>query len=100
MPDMKYIGLKVITAIVMFLLDAESLLNRSVGYEGTLDEHGNAEGYLVTYPDGYQSWSPKEVFEQSYTPLPDTLHEGMIEYEIKEGDVVEFDFIPLEVPQP
>jgi hypothetical protein len=24
------------------------------------------EGYLVRYPDGYESWSPKEVFEQCY----------------------------------
>ena len=25
------------------------------------------EGYKVVYPDGYESWSPKEVFESSYT---------------------------------
>lgn len=24
------------------------------------------EGYIVVYPDGYVSWSPKEVFEKSY----------------------------------
>jgi len=24
------------------------------------------EGYLVIYPDGYQSWSPKETFEAAY----------------------------------
>ena len=26
----------------------------------------NEEGYLVQYPDGYTSWSPKDVFEKSY----------------------------------
>lgn len=24
------------------------------------------EGYKVVYPDGYESWSPKEVFEEAY----------------------------------
>ena len=28
--------------------------------------HENAPGYKVTYPDGYVSWSPKEVFESAY----------------------------------
>jgi len=26
-------------------------------------------GYRVVYPDGYVSWSPKEVFEEAYRPL-------------------------------
>lgn len=28
-----------------------------------------AGGYFVVYPDGYQSWSPKEAFESGYSPL-------------------------------
>lgn len=27
------------------------------------------EGYRVRYPDGYESWSPKETFEKAYLPL-------------------------------
>lgn len=27
------------------------------------------EGYAVRYPDGYESWSPKDVFEEAYLPL-------------------------------
>ena len=27
------------------------------------------EGYMVCYPDGYTSWSPKDVFERAYLPL-------------------------------
>lgn len=27
------------------------------------------DGYAVRYDDGYQSWSPKEVFERCYRPL-------------------------------
>jgi len=26
----------------------------------------NEEGYKVVYPDGYVSWSPKDVFEEAY----------------------------------
>lgn len=31
------------------------------------DNHEWREGYHVVYPDGYHSWSPKNVFEQSYS---------------------------------
>lgn len=35
-------------------------------------EYGNhkvgAPGYKVSYEDGYESWSPKEVFEEAYRP--------------------------------
>lgn len=27
------------------------------------------EGYKVRYPDGYESWSPRDVFERAYLPL-------------------------------
>jgi hypothetical protein len=27
------------------------------------------EGYVVKYPDGYTSWSPKDVFEAAYLPM-------------------------------
>lgn len=27
------------------------------------------DGYRVRYPDGYESWSPKEVFEEAYLPV-------------------------------
>ena len=28
-------------------------------------------GYLIVYPDGYESWSPKEVFEAAYRLVSD-----------------------------
>lgn len=28
------------------------------------------DGYKVIYPDGYISWSPKEVFEETYHMTP------------------------------
>lgn len=44
----RYIGLKMIRAIPSFK-------------EGK-------NGYEVTYPDSYLSWSPKDVFEEAYKP--------------------------------
>lgn len=33
-----------------------------------MEKDGKA-GYKVVYPDGYESWSPKDVFEEAYTPF-------------------------------
>ena len=33
-----------------------------------LDKDG-IPGYAVRYPDGYESWSPKAVFEAAYLPM-------------------------------
>lgn len=30
---------------------------------------GDVEGYIVKYPDGYESWSPKDAFEAAYLQL-------------------------------
>ena len=30
------------------------------------EEKDNKPGYHVTYADGYESWSPKETFEEAY----------------------------------
>ena len=35
-------------------------------------------GYAVQYPDGYQSWSPKAVFEGAYRRISDG-EKGLIE---------------------
>lgn len=55
----QYIGVKVICAEPMNLVDAEEYLERKI-------KPGNEEGYLVQYEDGYKSWSPKDVFESAY----------------------------------
>ena len=33
------------------------------------------QGYHVTYPDGYESWSPKDVFEIAYREVTDAERE-------------------------
>ncbi len=34
-----------------------------------IDGDGSHPGYLVKYPDGYTSWSPKKQFEEAYRPI-------------------------------
>ena len=56
-----YVGLKFIRAEEMGRAEAvDKGLAR--GTEAEPDE----PGYKVVYPDGYESWSPKEVFEAAY----------------------------------
>src|SRR4051812_3204768 len=58
----KYIGTKILMAVAMSL----GAYNESKGWTIPENEDPNRQGYQVTYPDGYVSWSPKEVFEESY----------------------------------
>ena len=59
-----FTGTKTVKAVPMSRKEAEEAMNRKVyaDSEDREDEHG----YLVKYPDGYLSWSPKKVFEESY----------------------------------
>lgn len=34
--------------------------------EETINKNIGNDGYLVEYPDGYRSWSPKKVFDEAY----------------------------------
>ena len=58
-----YIGTKIIKALPMSRADVEARLNRIIGGKETGD------GYLVQYEDGYESWSPKDVFDKAYRPM-------------------------------
>ena len=58
----QYIGTKIIYA--------ESA-TRGECYKGPdvlNSEKANELGYRIKYPDGYESWSPKDVFEEAYRP--------------------------------
>lgn len=41
-------------------------------------------GYRVVYPDGYTSWSPKDVFEDAYRPC-DAMSFGLAIEALKKG---------------
>ena len=66
----KYIGTKIIEAKPGTMAEAQALKDNiplEVQYRifekaGTVDK----DGYIVKYPDGYISWSPKDVFESAY----------------------------------
>src|SRR5208337_1449604 len=45
---------------------------------------GSADGYGVQYPDGYVSWSPKDIFESAYQEV-DALSFGHAIMALKEG---------------
>lgn len=76
----KYIGLKMIEAKPMKKGIAESVLERMIYFKGPLD----ADGYLISYEDGYASWSPKNVFEKAYRRM-DNLTFGMAIEAMKKG---------------
>src|SRR5574344_2534325 len=61
----KYIGTKQVMAQPM---TADEAVEK--GYK--VGNHEHEDGYEVEYKDGYKSWSPKEVFEESYK-LVDTF---------------------------
>lgn len=69
----KYIGTKVIKAEPMTVTEAQVL-----GVEikpATVEENG----YLVEYKDGYKSWSPKSVFDETYKPADTFLDRLAVE---------------------
>lgn len=58
----RYVGTKFIEAKPMNRGD----YNKYRGWTIPADENPDAEGYLVRYPDGYESWSPRKQFEDAY----------------------------------
>ena len=58
----QYIGTKIIEARPM----NRGEYNEYRGWNIPADENPADEGYLVKYPDGYESWSPKPVFDEAY----------------------------------
>lgn len=56
----QFTATKTVKATHMTRTDAEKFLGRSI----TPADPKAEEGYLLLYPDGYYSWSPKEVFEK------------------------------------
>ena len=71
----KYIGFKLIEAKSGTMAEAQALKSgmpveqakRMFRNSGTVDR----DGYIVKYPDGYISWSPKDVFENAYLKVDD-----------------------------
>jgi hypothetical protein len=62
-----YIGTKIVNAAPMHKNYFYGMIKGDVIPRDTIDE----EGYTIIYEDGYQSWSPKDVFERSYRKITD-----------------------------
>ena len=60
-----YIGTKIIRAELMTERDWQH--KKGLPFEG----EAYRWGYMVVYPDGYESWSPKDVFETAYRLITD-----------------------------
>lgn len=66
----KYIGTKLIQAEPAYRIDGKIYLK-----SGPVPRVMNREdGYKVVYQDGYESWSPKDVFEAAYLPVTVNEH--------------------------
>jgi hypothetical protein len=63
---MKAIGIKMVELQPM---TAKEVFDKGYGMKSTQDPDG--DGYEVTYPDGYKSWSPKEVADATYFAIDD-----------------------------
>lgn len=50
-------------------MTAKEAFDKGYGMKSTQDPDG--DGYEVTYPDGYKSWSPKEVADAAYFAIDD-----------------------------
>jgi hypothetical protein len=62
-----YIGTKVLSAEPM----TRGEYNELRGWTPPEGEDQDVAGYHVVYPDGYESWSPQDAFEEAYVELPE-----------------------------
>lgn len=80
-----YLGVKLIKARKAWRINGSAIvydMNRMVQHDDVVDE-----GYEVEYPDGYKSFSLKDVFEKAYYMIlsPNKIQEGDVLNFIKEG---------------
>ena len=61
----KYIGTKIIEAVPAIRKGGKVY---EEGWPIPKSMDPTEDGYKVRYPDGYESWSPKDVFEEAYRP--------------------------------
>lgn len=68
-----YIGTKTVRACPCTKLDHMTDYGAMSCSGEDYEKYKDVKGYRVTYPDGYVSWSPKEVFEASYRKYDDIV---------------------------
>ena len=80
----KYIGTKIIEAVPA-IRKGGKVYEEGKPIPKSMDP--TEEGYRVRYPDGYESWSPKDVFEEAYRPT-DCMSFGLAIEAMKKGKKV------------
>lgn len=71
----KYIGTKVVNATPAWRVDGKVYLK-----DDAVPKSMNREdGYKVVYEGGYESWSPKDVFEKAYREVGSVNFGGAID---------------------
>lgn len=65
----RYIGCKIIEAEPMYKLEAIEKGYCRLNDNEKVQDQVNIYGYHVKYADGYESWSPANIFEVAYRPL-------------------------------
>lgn len=95
-----YIGTKVVDATPAWRVDGKVYLKD----EAVPKSMNREDGYKVVYEGGYESWSPKDVFEKAYKPCETFLDRMKLEFEsevdkFKKGDTFirseKFNELPL-----
>lgn len=76
-----YIGTKIIEAIPA-IRKGGTVYEKDQPIPKSMDPE--QEGYKVRYQDGYESWSPKAVFEEAYRPI-DGMNFGLAIEAMKKG---------------
>lgn len=76
-----YIGTKIIEAIPA-IRKGSTVYEKDQPIPKSMDPE--QEGYKVRYQDGYESWSPKAVFEEAYRPI-DGMNFGLAIEAMKKG---------------
>ena len=65
----RYIGCKIIEAEPMYKLEAVEKGYCRLNDSEKVQDQVNIYGYHVKYADGYESWSPANIFEVAYRPI-------------------------------
>lgn len=84
----KYLGVKTIEAEPMTADDYNKYIKEKSSERNHYYSGEDRRGYLVKYEDGYESWSPKDVFEKAYR-LMSNMNFGQAMEEIKQGKKVD-----------
>lgn len=80
----RYIGTKIIEAVPAIRKGGKVY---EEGWPIPKSMDPTEEGYKVRYPDGYESWSHKDVFEEAYRPT-DCMSFGLAIEAMKKGKKV------------